>query len=142
MGNSIHHTGIVIQATTQEVLVRIEARGACAACNAKKLCGMGESEDKLVSVVTPAAELFRAGEEVEVSVQQQMGIKAVVIAYVVPFLLVLTALLVMLQSGVGELAAGLSALGLLGLYYVVLYLLRHRIDRDIAFDIHKIDELK
>lgn len=118
----------------------IEAEGACAACRAKGVCGMAETQDKLVSVATTAAQLYRVGEKVDVSVQQQMGIKAVMIAYVFPFLLVLAALLILLQSGVSELIAGLSALGFLALYYVVLVFLRHRIAKDIVFEIHKLQE--
>ena len=118
----------------------IEAEGACAACRAKTLCGMSESQDKLISVVTAAAPHYQIGEEVEVSVQQQMGIKAVMIAYVFPFLLVMAVLLGLLESGVGELTAGLTALGLLAVYYLGLVLFRHRIAKDIVFEIHKLQE--
>ncbi len=140
MDTSIKHAGKVIQVTSGEVVVMIEAEGACAACRAKVLCGMSESQDKLISVATPAAMSYQVGETVEVSVQQQMGIKAVMIAYVFPFLLVMAVLLGLLESGTGELTAGLSSLGLLAVYYGVLMLFRHRIAKDIVFEIHKLQE--
>ena len=118
----------------------IEAEGACASCRAKTLCGMSESQDKLISVATVDAPYYQIGEEVEVSVQQQMGIKAVMIAYVFPFLLVMAVLLGLLEGGVNELSAGLSALGLLVLYYIGLILFRRRIAKDIVFEIHKLQE--
>ncbi len=140
MDTSTKHAGKVIQVTSNEVVVMIEAEGACASCRAKTLCGMSESQDKLISVATPSAPQYHVGEEVEVSVQQQMGIKAVMIAYVFPFLLVMAVLLGLLESGVNELSAGLSALGLLALYYIVLVLFRRRIAKDIVFEIHKLQE--
>ena len=53
----------------------IEAEGACAACRAKGVCGMAETQDKLVSVATTAAQLYRVGEKVDVSVQRKLGLK-------------------------------------------------------------------
>lgn len=139
--NTIKHSGIVVDSSSGEVIVRIETRGACSSCNAKKLCSMGESQEKLIAVATPAVERFRSGDRVEVSVRQEMGIKAVMIAYVFPFLLVLAALLTMLQSGVGELTAGLVSLGALGFYYLILFSLRNRIAREIVFEIHPTEEI-
>ncbi len=80
---------------------------------------------------------FEKGETVEVVTEQAMGIKAVVWAYVLPFLSVMTALLVLLQAGAGELVSGLTSLGILALYYCVLYLLRHRLEKEITFKVRK-----
>ena len=66
-----------------------------------------------------------------------MGIKAVYYAYIFPFLFVMAVLLILLQSGCGELTSGLAALGALGLYYVILYLLRDRIAKEITFKVSK-----
>lgn len=140
MDTSIKHAGKVIQVASNEVTVAIEVEDACATCRAKAICGMAESQDKYVVVVTPLAPQYQVGETVEVSVQRQMGIKAVMIAYAFPFLLVMAFLLILLQCGVSELIAGLSALGLLGLYYVGLIFFRKRIAQDIVFEIHKLQE--
>ena len=49
----------------------------------------------------------------------------------------MTALLVLLQAGAGELVSGLTSLGILALYYCVLYLLRHRLEKEITFKVRK-----
>lgn len=67
-----------------------------------------------------------------------MGIKAVMIAYAYPFLLVFILLLILLQAGVSELIAGVSGLAVLAIYYWVLYCLRSRIEKEIQFTISKI----
>ena len=60
-----------------------------------------------------------------VSISEGMGIKAALIAYAYPFLLVFVLLIALLQSGISELVAGLSGLGVLAAYYVVLYRFRN-----------------
>ena len=98
---------------------------------------MGESEDKTLAIPSAQASYFEKGETVEVVTEQAMGIKAVVWAYVLPFLSVMIALLVLLQAGAGELVSRLTALGILALYYCVLYLLRHRLEKEITFKVRK-----
>lgn len=82
---------------------------------------MEEGEERILNVITINAHTYREGEEVNVSISEGMGIKAALIAYAYPFLLVFVLLIALLQSGISELVAGLSGLGVLAAYYVVLY---------------------
>lgn len=137
MAETVIHTGTVVQISGSTVDVLMRTEGACGACHARKVCGMDESSERLLNVVTIDAEAYRVGEEVEVSISEGMGIKAALIAYGCPFVLVFTLLIVLLQSGVNELTSGLSALGVLVLYYLVLYRFRHKIAKEIQFSIGK-----
>ncbi|HIW19273.1 MAG TPA: SoxR reducing system RseC family protein, partial [Candidatus Alistipes pullicola] len=71
-----------------------------------------------------------------------MGIRAVWIAYILPFLLVLFLLLVLLQAGCGELISGVSALSVLVVYYVILYVARSRLSREFVFKVRKLNQQK
>ena len=99
---------------------------------------MEESREKRMIVGTPEASFFEPGETVEVFTERSMGIKAVFFAYVFPFLFIFSLLLVLLQNGASEPVAGLGALLSGGCYYIVLYLLRHKIEKEIIFKVRKL----
>lgn len=122
----------------ERIDVSILSESACATCKVKSACGMSETEEKVVSIFTHDAPAYRVGEQVVVSVTRNMGLRAVFLAYVVPFLVLLVSLLVLLEAGLSEAAAGLISLGVLALYYIVLWLMRRRIEREINFNIRKL----
>jgi sigma-E factor negative regulatory protein RseC len=135
--NRITHQGRVVDVFGGGVDVSIVSESACGACGMKKACGMSESKEKSVTVYTPDWENYRVGEAVTVSMTQGMGTRAILYVYLLPVLVVLAGLVVLTKSGVSELVSGLAAMGLLILYYAGVYLLRHRIEREIRFEIRK-----
>lgn len=139
-GEVITHRAKVIHVADNYVDVVVLSESACASCHAKGQCGAAESREKRMIIETPVASYFSEGEEVEVFTEKVMGIKAVWVAYILPFLLVLFLLLVLLQTGCGELISGISALSVLVVYYIILYMLRSRVSREFVFNIRKIDQ--
>ena len=115
--------------------VEIVSESACGSCHAKALCGLGESRTKAVQV--PTVPGFELGEEVLVNLHRTMGFKAVWIAYMVPLVILVAALLISLGAGAGELAAGLVAIGCIGLYYAAIWLLRDKLRNEYSFYIKK-----
>lgn len=138
MNELIEHRGRVIGVSDDTVDVEIVSESACASCKARTACGMSESENKLVTVVTGRAAAYRVGEEVMVSVKRNLGVRAVVYAYVFPFFVMLGVLLVLLECGAGETVSGLAAIGGAGVYYLVLWFLRSRLEREITFNLRKL----
>ena len=63
--------------------------------------------------------------------------KAVALGYIYPFLLLMAVLVGTLSAGVAELKAGLIALLSLIPYYMLLFLLRKRIDSNFTFSMKK-----
>lgn len=102
MSGVITHKGVVTEIFPDAILVTIRSESACGGCRVRKQCAMGESEDKTLAIPSAQASCFEKGETVEVVTEQAMGIKAVVWAYVLPFLSVMTALLVLLQAEQGN----------------------------------------
>lgn len=118
--------------------VELTAQSACASCHARMACGMGESTRKRIEIATPEAPSFTAGERVTVSVERNMGMTAVLWAYVVPFVVLLGALVAASLAGWGDGAARAARpVGGIALYYGALYLLRERLEKKIHFKIHK-----
>ena len=60
----IKHRGEVIRTEGMTVYVRMKVESACSTCHARRVCGVGESADKVVEVETPSAAEYRAGDEV------------------------------------------------------------------------------
>ena len=138
MEKPIEHKGRVVLVEGDRIDVEMTVEGACATCKAAKACGMGESRDKVVSLLTASAGLYEVGDEVMVSIERKMGIKAATYAYIFTFFIMVAVLLVMFEAGFSETAAGLSSLGAIAVYYAVLACFRHRIERDIIFKLRKI----
>ena len=144
----IKHDGIIIALNEDgTALVRIVQTSACAACKAKAMCASAESAEKEMTVVLLGDGQWAIGDSVEVMVQQKMGWKAVVLAYLLPFFLMLAVMFV----GNGLLAMGDGATGLLGdeakreavlgtvalcamaVYYLVLGMFKDKLQREFSF---------
>ena len=139
MGKLLEHSGVVSEIGEKMVEVEFVTESACSECKAKGLCGVEDGDKRFVTVYEPMAQYFTVGEEVMIGVSEVMGMKAAVYAYIIPFFILLGGLAVT-QSLLkwGEVASGLSSLGVMCLYYVVLWFFRRRIEKEIVFKIRKI----
>ena len=148
----IKHDGIIIALNEDgTALVRIVQTSACSACKAKAMCASAESAEKEMTAVLLGDEQWAVGNEVEVMVQQKMGWKAVVLAYLLPFFVMLAVMFI----GNGLLAIGDGATGLLGdeakreavlgtvalcamaVYYLVLGLFKDKLQKEFSFTAKK-----
>lgn len=135
---AIKHSGEVIRVEKSVVYVKMTVGSACASCHARTMCGASETAEKVVAVHTDSVADYQVGESVEVALQQRsMGIKSVVLAYVVPLIVLCVVLLGTVAAGVGQGVAALFSLVSVACYYVVLYLLRDRMENTIKFIITK-----
>ena len=131
------HKGTIIEITEGNIKVEIINKSMCAACHAKGFCSTGDTKDKVIDVAYFNNGEYSVGDRVVVTMKRSMGFKAVWISYVIPLLILLIFLLTLHSLGFGELLAGLSSVLALGVYYLVVYLLRDRISTDFVFTIAK-----
>ena len=129
----ITHKGRIVAIDPEITTVEIVSEAACASCHAKGLCGLGEETVKHVLVRTSAWNPHQVGDEVELVLKKAMGYKAVFIAYGMPLIVLFVSLMVLTQAGVGELYAGLGALGAVALCYLVIFLFRNKISKEYSF---------
>lgn len=129
----ITHKGRIVAIDPEITTIEIVSEAACASCHAKGLCGLGEQKVKQVQVRTSAWTPRQVGDEVEVVLKKAMGYKAVFIAYGMPLVVLFAALMILNALGVGELYAGLGALGAVALCYFVIFLFRNKISKDYSF---------
>ena len=135
----IKHDGIIIALNEDgTALVRIVQTSACAACKAKAMCASAESAEKEMTVMLLGDGQWAVGNEVEVMVQQKMGWKAVVLAYLLPFFVMLAVMFVGNAIwAVREEILGTVALCAMALYYLVLGLFRDKLQKEFSFTAKK-----
>ena len=135
----IKHDGIIIALNEDgTALVRIVQTSACAACKAKAMCASAESAEKEMTVVLLGDEQWAVGNEVEVMVQQKMGWKAVVLAYLLPFFVMLTVMFIGNAIwAVREEILGTVALCAMALYYLVLGMFKDKLQKEFSFTARK-----
>ncbi len=133
----ISHEGVVDSLQGNEVIVRITSYAACNDCHMKVACKVTEEKEKYLKVQA-GPDHFNTGEKVRVVLAQSLGFRALFLGYVLPFLLVITALLIMSAAGSSELVAGLASLAVLPLYYIGLKLFKGRLVRQFSFFLQKI----
>jgi sigma-E factor negative regulatory protein RseC len=151
----IKHDGIIIALNENgTALVRIVQTSACAACKAKTMCASAESAEKEMTAVLlsdngrpmgygvldadkPLLE-YKVGDTVEVMVQQKMGWKAVVLAYLLPFFVMLAVMLIGNAIwAVREEILGTVALCAMALYYLVLGMFKDKLQKEFSFTAKK-----
>ena len=136
MAEYVHHEGVVLRVDGNRAQVEIVQTSACQACKARHMCLSSESKSKLIDAVM--AEPVRAGEQVEVSVRERLAWRAVVVAYVLPFLVVVGVITVVsVWTNWDDAAAGGLAIAAVALYYLVLSGFRNRLQRQFSFTVRK-----
>ena len=130
---TIQHEGIVEHIGVEGCRVRILQASACSSCNARKLCRSSESKEKVIEIMGHHPTL-QVGDTVILSASISQGLRASVLAYVVPLVLMLVALFAGTQLG-GDGTGALAALLVLALYYGVLYLMRDKLGKKFKFEI-------
>ncbi len=153
----IKHDGIVIAVNGDgTVLVRIVQTSACASCKAKAMCASAESKEKEILALYVGDETMRRedeiqdikiGDEVVVKVQQKMGWKAVLLAYILPFVVMMSVIVLGNEAirllgdvAIGknsEAIIGTAALCAMGVYYIVLGFFKDKIQKEFSFTASK-----
>ena len=105
--NTIKHLGIVENIQGSHLSVRIVQTSACAACSAKGHCSSADSKDKIIDIIDTAASSYQVGEKVMVVGETSMGMMAVVLAFVLPFVLLIFSLFLLMALVENELYAAL-----------------------------------
>ncbi|WP_148372617.1 SoxR reducing system RseC family protein [Bacteroides bouchesdurhonensis] len=139
MTNTIKHQGIVENIQGSHLSVRIIQTSACAACSAKGHCSSADSKDKVIDITDTAASSYQVGEQVMIIGETSMGMMAVVLAFVIPFVLLVTSLFIFMVWMENELYAALSSLIILIPYYFILWLNKARLKQKFSFTIKPIN---
>ena len=114
----IVHSGTVSKILDNEVIVKIEDDAVCSACHVKGSCGLADKEDKTISVPRSGDD-YKVYDQVRILMRKDLGMKAIALAYIVPFVVLIISLLLFLTY-FSEWQAALLALMLVAMYFLVL----------------------
>ena len=147
MDELIRHTGVVLSVHGEMAHVEIIQTSACSACKAKSMCMSAESQQKEMDAVM--LEKLQPGDHVEVEVRERLAWKAVLLAYILPFIVI--SLLTMFLHGMkaviavldfttdwSEAVVGTLSLCAIALYYIGLSVFKHRLQTQFTFTARKI----
>jgi sigma-E factor negative regulatory protein RseC len=132
MQNTIEHQGVIISIDDKVAHVKIEQTSACASCHVKSVCGASEKSEKIIDANLMDASL-KIGDQVTVIGQKSLGIQAILLAYVLPFVLIVVILFFANIFTTNELVIGTCALASLIPYFAVLRLMRNKIQAKFQF---------
>ncbi|MBQ6254422.1 MAG: SoxR reducing system RseC family protein [Bacteroidales bacterium] len=137
MAEAVSHKGLVISSDNKTVKVEIVSESACASCHAAGLCGASESKRKTIEVPLRGGRDYQSGQEVEVCLARKAGMKAVLLSYALPALILLILILSLSLIGLGELATGVFTISGVAVYYLVLYFFRDGLSEGYEFYIRE-----
>lgn len=136
--NYTTHQGRVIEKSDKSITVEITLNDACQHCSSKSGCMILNSNSRTINVpIGKNDSTFEIGEEVDVIITTNSGLKAVFYAYLLPTLLLIGSVSCAYALHVKEGIIALTALFAIVLYYLLLYIFRHRINRKFSFSLEK-----
>jgi sigma-E factor negative regulatory protein RseC len=113
------HSGVISALTAETVTVTLSNNIHCESCSAKGACGVSDGVDRSVEIEARGSE-YAIDEPVEVILKKNLGYKAVIWAYILPFTLMLTTL-VIASFFLEEWLAGLLSILVLIPYFTLIY---------------------
>ncbi len=128
--------GTVEEVIDHRITVRIHREAACGHCNASNICNLAEIGERIIEARDEKTD-FRIGDHVEVTISRSMGNNAVLLGYLLPFLVLISVLILLNALGLQEWLSGLISLGMLVPYYFMLYVFREKLKKKFTFTIRK-----
>jgi sigma-E factor negative regulatory protein RseC len=132
----IEQKGTVESIVGHLIKVKIFRESSCDHCNTRAICNLSDISERIIETNNTIPGL-KIGDPVRVSISRSMGNKAVLLGYLLPFVILITVLLVLSSLGLDEWLSGTLSLIVLIPYYIVLYMLRDRLRRSFTFTINK-----
>ena len=137
--NEINKTGIVKQINGNELKINILSCSACSSCAVKGFCLGSESKEKEIIVKTDNAKDFKINDEVIVTITENQAFQAIVLAYVIPLILMISTIIGVLHYKQGEITGGICGIIILIPYYFGLFLAKDKVKSKFEFKVSKKD---
>jgi sigma-E factor negative regulatory protein RseC len=118
------------------LIVNIVNESACSSCHAQGACTVSDFQNKEI-VISYFTKKYSLGQQVTIVFRESQGFTALFYGYILPFILVLTTLIVMTSVSDNELLGGLISLAILFPYYITLYFLRHLLKKVFKFELEE-----
>lgn len=131
----VSHSGVIRSIGPEKTVVEIVSLSACASCHAQGFCSAADAASKQIEV--PSSPGFAVGEQVDLVLRESKGMKAVLLTYVIPVLLLLIPVVALSYTDLHELVTAGIGIGAVALWYLVLWLKRDRFRGEYVFTVNK-----
>ena len=128
----IKHAGVVKSIEGNIAKVSIISKSACLSCQVKGACNISEISEKIIEVDMFGTN-FNIGEEVNIAMKESSGIKALMLGYMLPFIFMISTLIIISRFTENEIYIGLGSLAILAPYYFFLFVLKNQIKKQFTF---------
>ncbi len=138
MGEHISHPGVVVGINDKDIEIEILSSSMCGSCGIKSACGMSEMQEKRekrVTVPKPADKEFIVGQPVKIIMNASQGNKAALFAYFIPAFLLVAIIVILSNLSIKEWIAALVGIGVIAVYYLVLYFFRNKLRDNFTYEI-------
>ncbi|MBR4157098.1 MAG: SoxR reducing system RseC family protein [Bacteroidales bacterium] len=136
MNQRISHEGIVTSIDNDSVQIKILSKSACASCNIKGACNMSEMKEKIISIPRPEDKNLSIGQEVNISMELSQANRAVIFAYLIPVIILVSMIFILNALKFDEGINALLSIGSLIPYYLIIFLFRDKLKRKFEYEIH------
>ena len=138
MEELIRHEGIVLRTEGNMAHVEIVQTSACSACKAKSMCMSSESR-QISNMRCLMLEPLQVGDHVEVEVRERLAWRAILLAYILPFVVMIAVIAILdFATDWSEAVVGTLSLCGIALYYLILSGFKHRLQRQFSFTARKV----
>lgn len=146
MNDEVRHEGIIDSINGEHITVRITQTSACLHCKIAGHCNSADSKEKLVDVWEKDTSRYELGQKVTVVIGSKIGLKAVMLAFVLPVIISIIAIAITLNVTdsqgafnndelMQQAAAALAGIMVFIIYYVGLYFFRDSLQEKFKFRI-------
>ena len=136
MEELIRHEGVVLSTNGKMARIQIVQSSACSACKAKAMCSSSESQAKEMDALM--LEPMVPGDRVEVEVREHLAWRAVLLAYILPFIVMMAVIAILdIATTLDEAVTGTLSLCAIALYYIGLSVFKHRLQKQFTFTARK-----
>lgn len=125
-------SGIVESIDAKYIKVRIHNQSACSMCYSKGVCTSLGSSERIIDVENDGKHKILPGDTVDIQMISTSGGMAVLFGYVIPFIILMTVLLIA-SSFMSEIASASVSLLVLVPYFIILYFSRNRMKKYFRF---------
>ncbi|MBR6438962.1 MAG: SoxR reducing system RseC family protein [Bacteroidales bacterium] len=135
MEGHVSHPGVVVGITDKDLEIEILSSSSCGSCGIKSACGMSEMQEKRVVVPKPEDKEFIVGQPVSINMNTKQGNKAALFAYFIPAFLMVAIIMILSNLSVKEWLSALIGIGVVAVYYVILYFFRDKLRNEFTYEI-------
>ena len=136
LSNSIEHLGVIKDITPKTIKVSLLNASGCSTCHTKATCAVSDVDNKVIDVIN-SGQKIKKGETVKVVFEKSLGPLALMLGYLLPFIILMVVLVISITITNDEIFSGVVSLLSVGAYYLILTLFRKKLSSTFTFKILK-----